>query len=80
MDDLLPALQQAKIVPLIQSNEPDEAVAIAEALLKADLNVLEVVLRTEAAFECLKAVIRAFPDACVGGGHCLVFHAGRLRY
>mgnify|MGYP000206349058 CR=1 FL=1 len=70
-DKLLNSLKNAPVVPLVQSDNPDEAVAIAKALLDGGLEVLEVVLRTDAAFECLKAIAEAFPDASVGAGTVL---------
>ena len=68
---ILSSLKQAPVVPLVQSNDPDEAVAISEALLAGGLNVLEVVLRTDEAFACLESICRAFPEAHVGAGTVL---------
>lgn len=70
-DKLITSLQNAPVVPLVQSEDPAEAVNIAKALLAGGLEVLEVVLRTDAAFECLKAVADALPDANVGAGTVL---------
>lgn len=70
-DKLTASLKNAPVVPLVQSDNPDEAVAISRALLDGGLEVLEVVLRTDAAFECLKAVAGAFPDGNVGAGTVL---------
>ena len=58
-------------MPLVQSNDPDEAVKISEALLKGGLKVLEVVLRTDEAFECLEKIAQEFPDVQVGAGTVL---------
>lgn len=58
-------------MPLVQSNDPEEAVAISKALLEGGLQVLEVVLRTEAAYDCLSAITKAFPKAFVGAGTVL---------
>ena len=41
---------------------------ISEALIAGGLNVLEVVLRTDAALDCLEAIVKAFPNAHVGAG------------
>jgi len=68
IDDLL---RQAPVVPLVQSNEPTEAIAISQALLDGGLKVLEVVLRTDAAFDCLDAVAHYFPNVAVGAGTVL---------
>ncbi len=64
-------LHRAPIVPLIQSDDPETAVRIAEALLEGGLSIIEVVLRTEAALHCLSAVRDACPRAIVGAGTVL---------
>ena len=69
--ELAAVLKSAPIVPLVQSNNPDEAVKISEALLKGGLKVLEVVLRTDEAFECLEKIAKEFPDVQVGAGTVL---------
>ncbi len=69
--DLISVLRSGPVVPLVQSNDPKEAVAIAQALLDGGLHVLEVVLRTDAAFECLAEIAARFPDAHVGAGTVL---------
>ena len=69
--ELAAVLKSAPIVPLVQSNDPDEAVKISEALLKGGLKVLEVVLRTDEAFECLEKIAQEFPDVQVGAGTVL---------
>lgn len=68
---LLTRLSAAPVVPLVQSNDPEQAVAISKALLEGGLQVLEVVLRTEAAYDCLSAITKAFPKALVGAGTVL---------
>lgn len=70
-DQLLTNLQKSRVVPLVQAEHPDEAVAVSKALLEGGLEVLEVVLRTDAAFDCLEAVAEAFPDVSVGAGTVL---------
>lgn len=67
-DVLTPLLQGAPVVPLVQSNNPDEAVKISEALLEGGLKVLEVVLRTDEAYKCLEKIVQEFPDVQVGAG------------
>ncbi len=61
----------APIVPLVQSNDPDEAIHIAHALVAGGLTVLEVVLRTDAAIECLRAIAAEVDAAVVGAGTVL---------
>lgn len=70
-DDLLKLLAEAPVVPLVQSDDPDEAISISRALLDGGMQVLEVVLRTDKAFECLQAISQEFPDVQVGAGTVL---------
>ncbi len=64
-------LRQAPVVPLVQADEPATAIAITRALVAGGLTVIEVVLRTEAAIECLGEVAAAVPQAIVGAGTVL---------
>jgi 2-dehydro-3-deoxyphosphogluconate aldolase/(4S)-4-hydroxy-2-oxoglutarate aldolase len=64
-------LKHAPIVPLVQANDPETAVNITRALVAGGLTVVEVVLRSPAALECLKEVATAVPDAIVGAGTVL---------
>lgn len=68
---LMKTLSQTPVVPLVQSQDPDEAVRIADALVEGGLTVLEVVLRTDAAMECLEAICKRVPDAITGAGTVL---------
>ncbi len=71
MDKLLSALRAKRVVPLVQSDDPKTALKVSEALLKGGLDVLEVVLRTDAALDCLEAIAKEFPEAHVGAGTVL---------
>lgn len=71
MSDLLKALEDNRVVPLVQSDDPKTALKISEALIAGGLNVLEVVLRTDAALDCLEAIAKEFPQAHVGAGTVL---------
>jgi len=70
-DKLLQSLSSTRIVPLVQSEDPATALKISEALLEGGLEVLEVVLRTDSALDCLEAIVKEFPDAHVGAGTVL---------
>lgn len=70
-DELVSRLRGAPIIPLIQADAPDVAVAIANALAEGGLTVLEVVLRTDNALRCLERVRDSVPDAIVGAGTVL---------
>ena len=69
--DLHARLARAPVVPLIQADDSDVAIATAKALVAGRLTVLEVVLRTKAALCCLRDVSTAVPDAIVGAGTVL---------
>ena len=61
----------APVIPLIQTEDEGTAVAVATALIESGITVLEVVLRTHAALDCLGALTARFPQACVGAGTVL---------
>ena len=69
--DLLNRLEVAPVVPLVVPDDPETAIKTTQALVAGGLSVIEVVLRTSAAIECLGEVVRAVPDAIVGAGTVL---------
>jgi 2-dehydro-3-deoxyphosphogluconate aldolase/(4S)-4-hydroxy-2-oxoglutarate aldolase len=75
MSALIESLKAKRVVPLVQSEDPTTALKISEALLEGGLEVLEVVLRTDAALDCLEAIAKEFPKAHVGAG--TVFNAAQ---
>jgi len=70
-DTLITSLEGTRVVPLVQADDPKTALKISEALIEGGLNVLEVVLRTDAALDCLEAIAKEFPNAHVGAGTVL---------
>lgn len=64
-------LEGAPIVPLIAPEDADSAIQTAKALVSGGLTVIEVVLRTPAALDCLGAIAQACPDAVIGAGTVL---------
>ena len=70
-EDLLKRLEAAPVVPLVVPEDPDTAIRTTRALVAGGLTVIEVVLRTSAAVECLGEVVRAVPEAIVGAGTVL---------
>ena len=56
------------IVPVLVINKVEDALPIAEALLAADVKVLEVTLRTPAALDVISAIAKEFPQAIIGSG------------
>lgn len=70
-DAIAKALEKTRVVPLVQADDPDTAIKISEALIEGGLSVLEVVLRTDEALECLEAIVKKIPNAHVGAGTVL---------
>ncbi len=68
MSNLRTRLERAPVVPLVQANDPDTAIATTRALAAGGLTVIEVVLRTDAALDCLQAICELDDDLLVGAG------------
>ncbi|GAA0483587.1 bifunctional 4-hydroxy-2-oxoglutarate aldolase/2-dehydro-3-deoxy-phosphogluconate aldolase [Parasphingorhabdus litoris] len=64
-------LRTVPIVPLIEADDPLVAVKTAHALAAGGLNVVEVVLRTDAAIDCMAAIVADVPDIVAGAGTVL---------
>lgn len=64
-------LQEKRLVPVAVINSVDEGLRLSEALLKAGLNLIEITLRTAAAFDAIAAIGKEFPQMLVGAGTVL---------
>lgn len=64
-------LEASPVIPLVQAEDPAIAVQIAKALKAGGLTTLEVVLRTDAALDCMEAIIREVEGVRVGAGTVL---------
>ena len=64
------------IVPVLVINKVEDALPIAEALLAANIKVLEVTLRTPAALDVISVIAKELPEAIVGSGTV----TNRLQY
>ncbi len=71
MNTIEQELESVPLVPLIQSNDPAIAIETAKALVAGGLFVIELVLRTPEALNCLAAIVQAVPEAIVGAGTVL---------
>lgn len=71
MSELITRLENAPVVPLVQAADPDVAIATTRALAEGGLTVIEVVLRTPAALECMHAICELDDDLIVGAGTVL---------
>jgi len=61
-------LKRSKIIPVLALNDPDSAIDLARALCKGGATVLEITLRTPAAFDIMAAIKSEVPEASVGAG------------
>lgn len=64
-------LTRRRVVPVAVLDSVDDAVALAQALAKGGLPVIEVTLRTPCALECIQAICQSCPDVLVGAGTIL---------
>lgn len=56
------------VIPVITLDRVEDAVPLAQALVAGGLKILEVTLRTEAAVEGIREIVKHVPDAIVGTG------------
>ncbi len=70
-NEITKLLEVTPVVPLVQANDPETAVRISRALARGGLTVAEIVLRTDAALECLAAVVSEVPEMVAGAGTVL---------
>ena len=56
------------VIPVIVVDRLDDAVPLAEALLRGGISALEVTLRTPAGYDAIRLIKAAFPDAVIGAG------------
>lgn len=61
-------LASAKIVPVVVIDDIETAVPLAECLVAAGIDVIEVTLRTEAALQAIQQIAVAVPAMTVGAG------------
>lgn len=59
------------VVPVVVLNDADDAVPLADALIKGGLPCAEVTFRTVAAEESIRRICESFPDMLVGAGTVL---------
>ena len=64
-------LRHAPVIPVYTPASVEEAVQVAQALVRGGLPVIEVTLRTPAALDAIRAIARDVPGAIVGAGTVL---------
>ena len=68
---MLDRISRKRIVPVIVLDHEEHAEPLAEALLKAGLDVMEVTFRTAAAEGAIRRIAKCFPDILLGAGTVL---------
>lgn len=64
-------IEKQKLVPVAVVEKKEHAEPLAQALLDAGMDIIEVTFRTEAAPEVIRRIRHAFPDMLVGAGTLL---------
>lgn len=71
MTSLSSLLKGGLLLPIIQAEQPAQAVAIAKAMQQGGVTAVEVVLRTAAALDCISAIRAEVPQLLTGAGTIL---------
>ncbi|MEL6530963.1 MAG: bifunctional 4-hydroxy-2-oxoglutarate aldolase/2-dehydro-3-deoxy-phosphogluconate aldolase, partial [Pseudomonadota bacterium] len=80
MTELSAQLKESPVVPLVNDNDPERALATAQALQSGGLGVIEVVLRSEGALEGMKTMVARGKGMIVGAGTVLTLdHAKQVH-
>ena len=62
---------EKKLIPVTVIEDAQKAAGLADALLQADLKVIEVTLRTQAAIDSIARIKKSAPEMLVGAGTVL---------
>ena len=71
MTDMMKQLQKLGIIPVVVLDRAEDALPLAERLVKGGLPCAEITFRTAAAEESIRRIVQAFPDMIVGTGTVL---------
>lgn len=71
MADMLGRITAKRIVPVVVLDKEEQAEPLAESLLKAGLDIMEVTFRTSAAEGAIRRIARQFPQMLLGAGTVL---------
>ena len=69
--DIPKFMTMGPVLPVMVIPSLDQALPLADALLKGGIRVLEITLRTDCALEAIKLISKERPDAVVGAGTVL---------
>ena len=70
-NDMIKALYEIGLIPVIKIENADDAVPLAKALIDGGLPAAEITFRTSCAAEAIKKITDAYPEMLVGAGTVL---------
>ena len=69
------------IIPVLEIDSAERAKPLAEALLAGGLPIAEITLRTDAALDAIRAMVREMPEVIVGAGTVISWEQAEMaRY
>ena len=68
MTEVIESLGRMGLVPVVKVDNTSQALGMAQALLDAGLPCAEITFRTEAAEDCIRAIVRDYPQMIIGAG------------
>lgn len=69
--NLIQALSQTKVIPVVKLKSAESALGLAEALAQGGLRAAEITFRTDAAEESIRRIAKAHPDFLLAAGTVL---------
>ena len=70
-DELIQKIRKAPIIAVLVIDDAGDAVPLAKALLKGGISIIELTLRTPAAFDALERIRSEVPEIVAGAGTLL---------
>jgi 2-dehydro-3-deoxyphosphogluconate aldolase/(4S)-4-hydroxy-2-oxoglutarate aldolase len=64
----LKRIEEKRLIPVVIVEDPEKAVPLGKAFLKAGLDVIEITMRTHRAMEAIKVLREKLPEMLVGAG------------
>jgi len=78
MTDLRKILADSKVVPVVTLQEVAHAVPLARALMAGGINAIEITLRSDAAYDGIRAIKADVPEIALGIG--TVIHENQMDF
>lgn len=66
--ELAELLQGARVIPVVVTDDIENAVPLAECLFEAGIGTIEITLRTDAALDVIRQIAAELPQMVVGAG------------